>query len=126
MSKFISYDDVKEELIEEGCYIRELSNLEEDPDVSIAQARVPIGVTTRWHQLHDTCERYVILNGKGLVELREIDGQVNAQQVGPGDVVVIPAGTPQRITNTLSEDLIFLAICSPRFEMENYVDIESD
>ena len=33
-----------EHLIDEGCFIVELSNAPDDPDVSIARARVPPGV----------------------------------------------------------------------------------
>jgi hypothetical protein len=32
----------------EGCLIVELPNDPDDPDVSIARARVPSGVTTKW------------------------------------------------------------------------------
>ena len=100
----------------EGCYINELSNQSEDPELSIAQARVEPGVTTQWHQLRETTERYVILEGNGAVEI----GDHVPQTVNPGDVVIIPPNTRQRITNTSSKDLIFLALCTPRFEAENY------
>ena len=53
----------------EKCYITELSNTADDPDASIAQARVEPGVTTRWHRLTGTAERYYIVNGSGLVEV---------------------------------------------------------
>ena len=100
----------------EGCYINELSNQSEDPELSIAQARVEPGVTTQWHQLRETTERYVILEGSGAVEI----GDHVPQTVKPGDVVIIPPNTRQRITNISSKDLIFLALCTPRFEVENY------
>ena len=45
---------------EEGCYITELHNRADDPAVSVARARVPPGVTTRWHTLGGITERYVI------------------------------------------------------------------
>ena len=51
----------------EGCYINELSNIDADPDASIARARVRPGVTTRWHRLVGTTERYVLLSGAGTV-----------------------------------------------------------
>ena len=51
-------------------------------------------------------------------------GELPAQAVGPGDVVVIPPGCRQRITNTGAEDLIFLALCTPRFRFEVYEDID--
>lgn len=107
---------------DERCYITELSNIEADPDVSIARARVEPGVTTRWHRVIDTAERYVILEGTALVEV----GDLPAQEVGLGDVVLIPPSCRQRITNLGKEDLIFLAICSPRFRQEAYEDIEDE
>jgi hypothetical protein len=38
---------------EEGCFILELSNLEHDPQLSIARARVLAGMSTRLHRLKD-------------------------------------------------------------------------
>jgi len=49
----------------ENCYITELPNTPDDPDASIARARVKPGVTTRRHRLRGTAERYYILSGKG-------------------------------------------------------------
>jgi hypothetical protein len=74
---------------EEGCFIIESWNREEDPDVSIVRARLPAGQVTRFHNLVGTIERYVILGGSG------------------------------------EEDLIFLAICSPRFRPDCYRDESS-
>ena len=104
---------------DEGCFITELSNIPEDADASIARARVRPGVTTRWHRLHGTIERYVILSGAGRMEV----GELPAQDVAPNDVVLIPPGCRQRITCTSGEDLVFLAICTPRFRPEAYEDI---
>ena len=95
----------------EQCYINELSNTPDDPEVSIAKARVAPRVTTRWHRLVATTERYVIIEGSGRVEV----GSLPPQDVSAGDVVLIPPSCPQRITNLGQEDLIFLAICTPRF-----------
>jgi len=100
----------------EGCYITELSNSEVDPDLSIAQARVKPGVTTSWHRLKNTTERYCILSGIGIAEV----GDASQIEVCSGDVVLIPPMQHQRITNIGKEDLIFLAICTPRFEEHNY------
>jgi mannose-6-phosphate isomerase-like protein (cupin superfamily) len=106
----------------EGCHINELSNSDADREASIASARVSPGVVTRWHRLAGTTERYVILSGRGKVEV----GNLAPQSVAPGDVVLIPSGCRQRITNTGDEDLIFLAICTPRFRPEAYEDIDPD
>ncbi len=103
----------------EGCYITELSNTADDPAASIARARVAPGVTTRWHRLKGTVERYYIVQGRGRVEV----GELPAQEVAAGDVVLIPPLCRQRITNIGPQDLIFLAICTPRFTDEAYEEI---
>jgi oxalate decarboxylase/phosphoglucose isomerase-like protein (cupin superfamily) len=46
------------------------------------------------------------------------------QDVGPGEVVLIPPSARQRIANTGKEDLVFLAICTPRFRQEAYEDLQ--
>jgi mannose-6-phosphate isomerase-like protein (cupin superfamily) len=100
----------------EGCYITELSNTPEEPDLSIARARVKPGVTTKWHRLRGTTERYYIIEGKGMMEV----GDLSPQEVKTGDVVLIPPLCRQRITNIGSEDLVFLAVCTPRFLTDAY------
>ena len=117
----IPEDLSKEAYTREKCYITESSNSPEDPDLSIARARVKPGVTTRWHRLADTAERYYILRGKGRVEV----GELAPQNLGAGDIVLIPPMCRQRITNTGSEDLVFLAICTPRFSNDAYEDLEN-
>lgn len=104
----------------ERCAILEISNDPDDLDVSIARATVSVGVTTAWHKLNGVTERYVILEGQGLVEV----GDLPATNVGVGDVVLISDGTRQRITNRGHSDLVFHAICSPRFTPDCYVSLE--
>jgi mannose-6-phosphate isomerase-like protein (cupin superfamily) len=110
-----------EVLTEERCHILELSNDDSDPAMSIARARVGPGVTTRWHRVRDTVERYVILDGVGRMEV----GDYPPQEVQAGDVVMIPPSVRQRIANAGEGDLVFLAICTPRFCPEAYEDAES-
>ena len=105
----------------ERCFINELSNSGDDESVSIAQARVPAGVATRWHRLEGIAERYVILRGAGRADV----GDLPPQDVREGDVVLIPPGCRQRIANVGSEDLVFLAICTPRFVPAAYVGIDA-
>ena len=114
------FDTTAEYYTPERCHILELSNIADDPDVSIARARVTPGVTTRWHRLADTIERYVMLEGSGRIEIGELPPRV----VGPGDVVLIPPGCRQRIANVGGVDLVFLAICSPRFQTDAYEDLD--
>ena len=106
--------------IPEGCYITEVSNSSDDPGLSIARARVEPGVTTRWHCLNGITERYFIIGGRGLMEV----GELPPQEVAAGDVVLIPPRCRQRITNSGAVDLIFLAVCTPRFCNEAYEDID--
>ncbi|NNK01665.1 MAG: cupin domain-containing protein, partial [Desulfatitalea sp.] len=44
--------------------------------------------------------------------------------VVPGDVVRIDADTPQRIENTGAQDLVFYAVCAPRFQSQCYFGLE--
>ena|SRR5258706_5403007 len=104
----------------EGCFITELCNAPADSAASIARARVTPGVTTRWHRLRGISERYVILEGKGRME---VEGLPPAS-VAPGDLVLIPPDCRQRITNVGDSDLIFLCICVPGFNQESYEDGE--
>src|SRR5262249_43254835 len=106
---------------DERCYIVELHNRAEDQSCSIVRARVAPGVTTKSHALRGIIERYVILQGEGMVEV----GDAAPVAVQPLDVVTIPADTSQRITNVGTADLIFLAVCTPRFREEAYVNLES-
>ena len=105
---------------EERCHISEIRNSADNPAVSIARARVEPGVTTALHAVIDTVEKYFILDGKGEMEINGLP----VGEVKTGDLVVIPAGAPQRIRNTGTTDLLFLCICTPRFETRNYQALE--
>lgn len=96
---------------QEGCHILEVANHSDDAALSIARARVEPGVTTQWHALHEVAERYLVIKGRGCVEI----GELAPTAVSSGDVVCIPPGTRQRISNTGDSDLVFYAICTPRF-----------
>lgn len=111
--------DAEEYFTAEGCYITELSNSNDDPMLSIARARVEPGITTRWHRLDGIAERYYIISGRGRAEI----GNLPPQDVASGDTVLIPPMCRQRISNVGREDLVFLAICSPRFTTDAYEDI---
>ena len=109
---------LEEYFFKEGCYIEEWMNDASQPDCSVARVRVEPNVTTRLHSLADTTERYVILEGSARVTVGENQWHVTAK-----DVVTIPAGEAQCIQNLEQKDLIFLAVCNPRFEEKNYTDL---
>lgn len=115
-------ENVPEYYFKEGCHIAELLNREDHPELSIARARVAPGVSTRRHRLLGTQERYIIQSGEGIVHI----GNLPPGQVKAGSVVYIPENCEQSITNTGKADLVFIALCTPRFIAEAYVDLEID
>lgn len=115
----IAHENESEEFpTDERCSILELWNRKDDNNVSIARARVKPGVTTQAHSLKGIIERYLIVSGSGVVY---IEG-MQPEHVGPGDLVFIPSDTVQKIQNIGSNDLVFYAICTPRFVIEAYQD----
>lgn len=116
MEPSIARTDPRSEFVtDERCHILEWWNDPSDDDVSIARARVAPGVATVRHRV-SVHERYLILEGRGLVRV----GDLAPTEVGPGDVVVIPAGVAQQITNVGDGDLVFACVCTPRFRPECY------
>ena len=107
---------------DERCFITECLNSEEIEEFSLAIARVRPAVTTQLHCLRDTKEIYIIRKGTGLVLVGQQEFEISV-----GDSVIIPANTPQRITNlSNSEDLEFYCHCSPRFVPEAYENLEAN
>jgi mannose-6-phosphate isomerase-like protein (cupin superfamily) len=113
-------DLTREFLTPEGCHILETYNSTREEELSIARARVEPGIMTARHAVRSTVERYLIVEGSGRVEIEGLP----PTDVAPGDVVVIPADVPQRITNTGAEDLVFFCICTPRFRQAKYRALE--
>lgn len=105
----------------ERCDINELLNHSLDNDCSIAQAKVAPGVTTQLHAVNNTVERYVILEGEGQVFINHQP----PEKVAYLDVVTIAEGVAQKIENIGAGELVFLCICTPRFEQKNYLNLES-
>jgi mannose-6-phosphate isomerase-like protein (cupin superfamily) len=105
---------------DERCYIIEVANDAADEYLSIARARVDVGVTTAWHRLQGISERYIIISGHGLVEVEDLE----PTPVGPGDVVRIAPDKAQRIANTGDQQLIFYAVCAPPFTSDAYTNLE--
>ncbi|MGB5302834.1 MAG: cupin domain-containing protein [Gemmatimonadota bacterium] len=104
----------------ERCFIYETWNDEADRGLSVARARVEAGTTTQLHALDGIDERYLIVEGFGLVEVAAEE----PTSVQAGDFVFIPAGVSQRIRNTGGSDLIFFCICTPPFIPEAYINLE--
>jgi mannose-6-phosphate isomerase-like protein (cupin superfamily) len=115
-AKIVFNQSTHEYWFEEGCYIQEIGNSADDPDVSVARARVRPGESTRWHWLEGIYERYLVTAGRATVEI----GELPPTTVTVGDLVLIPPGVRQRIRNDGDDDLVFYAICSPPFSATSY------
>ena len=121
MKTTIKHPNLADEfLIDEGCLIIESWNYESDESVSISRARVKSGVTTKLHMLKDVDERYLIIEGSGVVHV----GDLEPTEVILGDGVIIPAGTSQKISNKGKADLVFYCICTPRYTEQCYQALE--
>ena len=104
---------------EERCYITELCNSPISPNGSLAIARVPAGTTTQLHSLNGINETYIVIEGKGEVE---VDGDLYS--ISAGDQVAIASGVPQRVTSLGENDLRFYCLCTPRFHPDSYINLE--
>jgi mannose-6-phosphate isomerase-like protein (cupin superfamily) len=114
-----NFDQEAEYFFRERCWIIESWNDDSDEAVSIARARVEPGTTTRAHRLEGIVERYLIIDGTGIVMV----GELEPTRVAPGDLVIIPEGVAQQIRNDGTSDLIFYCICTPRFASTRYEEL---
>jgi mannose-6-phosphate isomerase-like protein (cupin superfamily) len=86
---------------------------------SLAEARLPVGLSTTPHY-HPLCEEiYYILTGQGRMRIAD-----DIEQVGPSDAIAIPPGLVHQITNTGSQPLVFLCCCAPGYEHADTVLVE--
>jgi len=115
------FDASTEFEIDERAFIVEMLGSADDAHCSIARARVKPGISTALHRLDGIVERYVILHGHGEVSI----GDAAPETVHALDVVTIADGESQKIRNlSLTDDLVFLCVCTPGFRPEAYVRLE--
>ena len=103
----------------ERCYITEFMNDPEMPEVSVARCRVEPGGTTQLHSL-SVIEWYIVESGHGEMRI----GDDPPRRLVAGDTVMIRERIAQQITNSGSDDLVFLCVCVPRFTPDCYVSLE--
>lgn len=111
--KAVNREDVKAFVTKDASEIRELLAYRNADirSMSLAEATVKKGASTKPH-IHATSEEiYYILNGSAEIE---IEGE--KKNVKKGDAVFIPSGAEHSIKNTWDAELIFLCICSPPYE----------
>jgi mannose-6-phosphate isomerase-like protein (cupin superfamily) len=117
--KIVKANSLHPYLTLERCFIAENFS---DKEVSIAVATVKPGITTKAHRLEGIQEIYIITAGEGMI----VFSGSEPAQVSVGDVIVIPAGVSQKITNTGKTDLEFYCVCTPRFTEACYFDDEAE
>jgi mannose-6-phosphate isomerase-like protein (cupin superfamily) len=86
---------------------------------SLAEATLRPGQATTEHYHPKAEEIYYILRGTGRMKLSD-----EFRDVGPGDAVAIPPGTPHKLWNAGSENLVLLCCCAPAYEHADTVMVE--
>ncbi len=102
----------------DGSTIRELAGRASIPtdNQSLAEAAVPVGGATAEHYHVVSEELYFFIAGTGRLRLGD-----EQRDVRSGDCVVIPPGTPHKLTNTGDEPLTLLCCCAPAYRHEDTV-----
>ncbi len=85
-----------------------------DLPYSIAHAVLEPGKGSLPHRLKESSEVYFVLEGEGLMTI-----EAETSRVGPGQAILIPAGSWQQIRNNGSDDLKFLCIVYPYWRKED-------
>src|SRR5262245_51740512 len=86
---------------------------------SLAEARLPPGMSTTPHYHPRTEEIYYLLEGTGHMRIGD-----ETRDVGPGDAIAIPPGVVHTITSTGRQTLKFLCCCAPGYEESDTVLVE--
>ena len=83
--------------------------------LSIAEIRVPPGVTVRPHH-HLMQEIYHVVDGEGVMMVEDAE-----RRIAPGDTVVIPPHAWHGVANPTSEDLLLVVTCAPAWAPEHLI-----
>jgi mannose-6-phosphate isomerase-like protein (cupin superfamily) len=110
------YSDVEAFVTRDGSQVRELMHpaTHGNRRQSLAEATIAPGATTLLHRHHATEEIYHFTKGAGMMTLGDERFAVSA-----GDTVCIPPGTPHRLENTGSGELVLLCACAPAYSHED-------
>ena len=81
---------------------------------SIAYAILKIGESSLAHKMNKSVEIYFILEGKGIMNIDDEKEEVHA-----GQAIYIPANSKQYIRNIGNEELKFLCIVNPMWNIED-------
>jgi len=117
------YAEIPAYVTMDGSEIRELMHpaVHGNRRQSLAEASVAPGTRTQLHRHALSEELYHITAGHGLMTLG-----ASCFDVGAGDTVLIPPGTPHRIEATGADALRILCCCSPPYAHEDTELLEGD
>jgi mannose-6-phosphate isomerase-like protein (cupin superfamily) len=110
-------EDCREIVAADECRLRELFHPDRDaPDLpySLAVAFIERGAATAPHRLTEEDELYYFLEGHGSIAVGE-----SLREVGQGDVVLVPRGVTQSVTNTGNGPLRWLNLVSPPWRLDH-------
>jgi len=119
MSKLVvKYDEVDAYVTKDQSEIRELMHPAQHAasNQSLAEAIIPVGLTTKRHYHQKSEELYHITSGEGLMRLGDDQFSVIV-----GDTICISPGTEHCIANTGDQELVILCCCSPAYSHEDTV-----
>ncbi len=83
---------------------------------SLAEARLPPGLSTTLHYHLKTEEIYYVLEGCGRIRIDD-----EQRDVRVGDAIAIPPGAHHQITNCGDDELKFLCCCAPGYENDDTI-----
>jgi len=104
-----SLDAVEPFTTKDGSTIRELHHTARQ---SLAEASLAPGQSTQRHYHRDSEEIYLVLEGRGELEVDDA-----TREVGPGDAVLIRPGARHELRAL--EPLRFLCACAPAYQHED-------
>ena len=115
-------DEVPAFTTKDGSEIRELLAHRNSliRNQSLAEARVPVGLSTLEHYHARTEEIYYITAGVGRMRIEN-----ETREVKPGDAIAIPPGRRHKIWNTGDATLRLLCCCAPAYEHDDTVITET-
>jgi mannose-6-phosphate isomerase-like protein (cupin superfamily) len=82
-------------------------------NLAVTWVEVPPGAEQRAHSHPESEQVYVIVRGEGRMQ---VAGDV--EEVGEGDLILIPPGAEHGIVNDSSEPLVYVSAASPPVSME--------
>jgi len=110
------YNNIPPYVTKDGSIIRELMHPDANDghNQSLAEAIIPVGVTTRKHLHHTSEEIYHVTQGEGCMRLGDSDLSINK-----GDTIVILPGTIHNVTNSGRDDMYIMCSCSPAYSHDD-------